>query len=180
MANVTKPHPVKLFIAIIASSEKVFAVTEKILIRKFGSSDYRSNLIPFDVTDYYEREMGKGLLRVFLIFKKLIDPIRLSGIKLITNRIEKRIASNARGVPRPVNIDPGYINDAKIVLASCKDFSHRVYAGNGIYEEVTLSYYNKSFKSYDWTYPDYRSSEYLNILSHIRSIFMEQRKKGYK
>lgn len=169
------PHPAKLIAGIIASSEKAFSASELLLEKEFGPPDYRSVTIPFDFTDYYEKEMGSGLKRRFLSFKRLIDPALLADIKLTANRIEAGISGCAAGVKRPVNIDPGYITDAKLVLASTKDYSHRIYLGRGIYAEVTLFYKDRSFRSCEWTYPDYRTEAYIEIFNHIRGIFLKQR-----
>ena len=119
--------------------------------------------------------MGRGLFRVFLSFEKLIDPAGLVDAKLITNMIEDRLADSTQSPrKRPVNIDPGYITAAKLVLASTKDYSHRIYLDKGIYAEITLSYRNKQFMPCDWTYPDYRTGEYIDIFTKIREIFMRQ------
>ena len=107
--------------------------------------------------------------------KQLIDPAKLSEIKLKTNRMELLFAKSTRARKRTVNIDPGYINDAKLVLASTKDYNHRLYILKGIYQEVTLTFQSGSFRFFDWTYPDYRTDDYIAIFNHIRELFMNQR-----
>ncbi len=167
---------VKLITGIISSSKKMFDDAEKLLVKAFGKTDYKSPCVNFNYTRYYEKDMGQELSRVFLSFEKLIDPARLSAIKLLTNKIESRLAnSHTEGIKRPVNIDPGYLTEAKLVLASTKDYNHRIYIGKGIYAEITLCYKHKKFVPFEWTYPDYRINEYLNIFNSIRGIFMRQR-----
>lgn len=175
MGTVIVPHPVKLITGIIASSEDIFAESERLLRKKFGPSDYRSNTLKFDTTDYYEKDMGKGLKRRFISFRQLIDPGGLADIKLFTNTLEEQISHGVKGVKRPVNIDPGYISEAKLILASTKNHCHRIYLRRGIYAEITLSYRDKSFSACDLTYTEYRSSDYISIFNYIRSIFLKQR-----
>lgn len=171
-----KPSAVKLIAGIIASSNMIFDKAEKFLAKAFGKVDYKSPCIDFDYTDYYSRDMGEGLSRVFLSFERLISPERLPVIKLFTNKIEARLAKGFKGeLNRPANIDPGYITAAKLILASTKDYSHRVYLAKGIYAENTLYYRDKRFMPFDWTYPDYRTGEYRDVFAEIRKILMKQK-----
>jgi len=175
MGVIINPYPVKLISGVIASSPVLFSEIEKKLTKSFGAIDYRSCIIDFDCTDYYSAEMGKDLKRRFFSFKKLIDPGKLSELKLKTNKMELLFAKSTRARKRIVNIDPGYINDAKLVLASTKDYNHRLYIANGIYQEITLTFQSSSFRPFDWTYPDYRTDDYIVIFNHIRELFMNQR-----
>ena len=114
------PHsPVKLVIGLISGQEDYFLLAQKLLCRKFGEMDFQSNLVAFDFTDYYAAEMGKDLQRKFISFRKLIKPEDLSSIKIFTKRIEKRFSRKNR---RQINIDPGYLTAAKLILATTKDF----------------------------------------------------------
>jgi len=175
MGKVQRPHLVKLIIGIITSSQATYNQTEQILTKAFGNLDYKSRQVPFNCTQYYVKDLGTGLFRVFLSFDKLIDPVHLVRAKLIANKIEARLARLIRDkFSRPVNIDPGYITAAKLILASTKDYSHRIYLDKGIYAETTLIYRKRRFMPCDWAYPDYRSDEYMNIFTAIRGIFMRQ------
>jgi len=144
-----------------------------ILSARFGEIDFESSIIDFDYTDYYEPELGKELFRQFISFKKLIPPELLPGIKIRTNRIERKLARNHK---RTVNIDPGYLDLSKLVLATTKDFAHRIYLNSGIYAETTLVFRNRSFTHFDWTYPDYRTGQYIGIFNQIRDIYAGQNK----
>lgn len=165
------PKPAKLITGFIFKDQAGLKKAEDMLIRKFGKSDFISGIMPFDLTDYYGEEFGPGLSRVFMSFRKLIDPAGLPRIKRISNTIEARLSLKGR---RSVNIDPGYLDLAKVVLASTKDYSHRIYLREGIFAEITLSFKGKSFAPCEWTYPDYRKEEYIAIFNKIRDIYSKQ------
>jgi hypothetical protein len=175
MGNLRKPYPVKLIVGFISSDEAFFLQAEKLLIRKFGKIDFNSRILQFNQTDYYEPEFGVNLLRKFVSFNKLIDPGKISAIKVFTGGLEARLSTGNK--KRRINIDPGYIHGAKLVLATTKDYAHRIYLSKGIYSEITLSFQNHQFQALPWTYPDYRTPEYLEIFAHIRQLFMSQIKK---
>jgi len=171
MGEVKKHLPVKLIIGFIFKEERSLNAAEIFLEKRFGKIDFESKILPFIHTDYYEKEFGRDLKRKFISFKKLIHPERLAKIKIITNAIEKKLASDGR---RRLNIDPGYIDKAKLILASTKDYRHRIYLQKGMYAEITLFYQGRTFNSWEWTYPDYKTPEYIAILNQIREIYLEQ------
>jgi hypothetical protein len=166
--------PVKIIVGMFTNRLELFQEALRALQKRFGPADYESPLLPFDKTDYYESEFGKNLKRKFYSFKRLIEAEDLAKIKIFTNSLEKKF-SNKRG-NRLINLDPGYLAPAKLVLATTKDYQHRIYYGKGIYGEVTLRYKKESFIPWEWTYPDYRTKEYIEIFNHIRKIYMEQLK----
>jgi hypothetical protein len=117
--------------------------------------------------------MGVGIHRKFIFFERLVDPAILPSAKLLANRIEARFSvASGTAVRRRINLDPGYVTEAKVVLASTKDFSHRVYLGQGIYAEVTLHYANrgKTFLALEHTYPDFRTKESLDLFNKAREM----------
>lgn len=175
MGKISNLSPVKLIAGLIYKREIIFKKTESVLRKRFGEIDFKSAEIPFDYTDYYEKEFGKGLKRRFISFKKLIDPKELSKIKTLSNKIEEKFSKNGG---RLINIDPGYIDFAKLILASTKDYSHRIYLGKGIFAEITLVFRGKSFRPWPWTYPDYKTREYVEIFNRIREIYAAQIKRG--
>ncbi len=130
--------------------------------------DFVSLPINFDHTDYYEAEMGKQLKRRFVSFLKLIPIEDLYRIKLYTNRLESRYLM---AKSRQINIDPGYVDLAKLVLATTKDYAHRIFLRKGIFAEVTLSFKGDSFCPNEWTYPDYCRDEYIRIFNQIRTLY---------
>lgn len=173
MGKVTPHAPVKLIVGLLAGKEELLNRAAEHLEALYGPIDYRSPILPFTYTDYYCREMGPNLLRQFLSFARLIAPEDLVQIKLQTNALEMEFAPEGR---RQVNLDPGYLCAGKLVLATTKDQQHRLYLGQGIYAEVTLRYRHGSFQPWEWTYPDYRSPEYLEIFHHIRNLYMKGRR----
>lgn len=167
MGAIRPPQPVKLLLPMLAAEADLLAAVEADLAARWGAIDYRSALLPFAHTDYYAREFGPSLLRRFLAFERLIDPGELAAIKRATNEIEARWSQGER---RRVNLDPGYLTQAKLVLATTKNQAHRIYLGQGIYAEVTLLYRDGAWRPLPWTYPDYASAAYHAILSEIRAL----------
>lgn len=139
--------------------------------KKFGGLEFLSELMKFDQTKYYEAEMGEGLVRRFAAFSDLISPDRLSEIKLTTNMIEKKLSKNGK---RTVNIDPGLLSAERVVLATGKNYSHRIYLGVGIYADLTLVYKAGEFLPLEWTYPDYASDEIREMFMILRRRYMEK------
>jgi len=174
MGATGKVLPVKLIVGLIFKEEPAASAAESILQRHFAGIDFLSDTLDFTHTGYYEKEFGANLRRRFLSFKKLIAPQQICRIKLVTNKIEQRLS---REGSRLVNIDPGYLDLNKLVLATTKDYSHRIYAGRGIFVEVTLFYQGKAFKPWPWTYPDYATGAYIEIFNQIRQLYAKQIKK---
>lgn len=161
----------KLIFGIIFNPEVSVDDIRKSIENIFGDIDHVSDKIAFDYTDYYEQEMGPDLCRIFFSIEKLIDPSSIASIKNKSGLIEDKYMEEGK---RKINLDPGYIVPSKLVLASTKDFSHRIYMGEGIFTEITLLWRKKQFTELEWTFPDYRTSEYKKILMNIRSIYMDQ------
>jgi len=132
--------------------------------------------MPWEVTSYYHEEMGSSIFRKFIFLQELMDPGKLAGVKLLTNAIEERYSLTSQsGSRRRINIDPGYVTEAKVVLATTKDFSHRVYIGSGIYAEVTLRYSSReeTFTVLDHTYFDFRTIEYRELFNRARNMLRQ-------
>lgn len=165
------PLPVKFVCAFIYTTEEIYQHTKLILEKKFGKIDFESEKIDFNYTDYYSPEMGNPLHRRFISFKKLRRREQFINIKLYCLKLEKKFALNLR---RRINIDPGYLTDAKLVLTTTKNFSHRIYLGKGVYAEVTLRYLKNNFSEFSTTFPDYRTLKYKTIFSNIRKIYHRQ------
>ena len=171
MSKPKSPQSVKLVVSVITGNKDHFeSVCEK-LVKKFGEIDFISKTLAFNFTDYYEKELGKDLIRHIISFKELIRPDSLSQIKLFTNDIEDQFLKE--GENRSVNVDPGYIALCHFVLASCKSFTHRPYLGEGVYADLTLVFRKKTFQALEWTFPDYASDGLINILNNIRADYHE-------
>lgn len=165
---------VKLFTGVLTSDASFIRDIETRLSIEFGPVDLRSPVIPFTFTDYYRHETGDNIVRVFLAFEQLIDGEVLASIKRRTNAIEGAFASSQDKIKRPVNLDPGYLENSKVVLASTKNFYHRLYLGNGIFGEVTMHFRNGAWEFFPWTYPDYQSPEYQHFFNELRKRYREQ------
>ncbi|MHC9539675.1 MAG: DUF4416 family protein [Vulcanimicrobiota bacterium] len=178
MGRVRAVTPVKLIVGMIGNEEALFQQALAPLQIRCGPVDYQSDFIPFTFTQYYEKEMGSSLVRKFFSFENLVDPILLPGIKLAANTIEEELSLDSGEVKRrKINIDPGYVALSKLVLATTKERAHRIYIGEGIYAEVTLQYQEKSFCPWYWTYPDYRTRQYISIFNHIREAYASRLKE---
>ena len=175
MGEPNEPEDVKLITGMLTNRLKLFDVTRELLVEEFGPVDSESEILDFNYTDYYEKEFGIGIKRKFISFKNFIRQDAFASIKIITNRIEKEFLEISSH-NRQINIDPGYISPGKFVLASTKDYQHRIYLGNGIYAELTLRFRKGTFEDLEWTYPDYRTPAYIRVFNQFRRLYMEQRK----
>lgn len=171
MGKPKSPLPVKLIMAIFTGHGELFSEVEAELEKKYGEIDFKGEIFDFGHTDYYQQEMGLNLKKKFISFKNLIKAEQLGLIKISTNKLESKYA---KGSKRRINIDPGYIDNSKLVLASTKNYYHRIYLGKGIYAEVTLFFKGKSFQPLPWTYPDYKTDTSMDIFNGIREIYRKQ------
>ncbi|MCL2700435.1 MAG: DUF4416 family protein [Phycisphaerae bacterium] len=172
MAAMATPPTVLLICGMISARVDLFAQTAEELERLFGPVEIRSDVMPFDFTHYYDRQMGSPLWRQFVSFAQPITGDALAAAKRATNELEEQFAQRlqAPDAPaRPINLDPGYVDLSKLVLASCKDFSHRVYLGGGVFGEITLMYHKDRWDALGWTFPDYASGRYHGFLSAVRA-----------
>lgn len=172
MANISYPKPVKLFVGILSSEKTLLEDVENLLVKRLGKIDIKSEIIPFNFTDYYKEEMGVNISRQFLSFRELINPEELSAVKIWTNGLEDKFKHNRNfNIIRPINLDPGYLTHCNLILASTKDYYHRIHLQKGIYAEVTLFYQHEVFKNLPWTYPDYQTEEYKNFFLKVRTLY---------
>lgn len=177
MWELKNPKPVKLIVGILAADKQCLDSAVGCLADGFGQIELSSQIWPFDQTDYYKDETGENILRQFVSFEKLINPGKLAKIKHKTNKLEQKLAKKlAYDLPRPINLDPGTIEPSKLILATTKNFSHRIYIGQKIYAEVTLSFSKGNWKSFDYTFPDYKQGCYNDFLSQVRTRLVEQLK----
>ncbi len=171
MGHAREPAPVKLVASLLSQDTAVLAEAVAALELRWGPVDWVSELLPFEHTEYYAAEFGTHLQRRFVTFRHLIAPAELPAAKRHSNEIEWVLARDGR---RRVNIDPGYVSLAKLVLATTKDHAHRVYLGDGIYAEVTLVYQNGCFRPWPWTYPDYAEEGCRALFSQVRERYRRE------
>jgi len=175
MSRPRPPQPVKLIASILGRDTQTAGRAIERMRRGFGETDYISDELKFDFTDYYEPEMGSGLKRRIISFTRLIMPDELPDIKLTANSIEADFT--APDGNRRLNIDPGYIALCHLILATGKAFTHRPYLRDGIYADMTLVYRGGRFRTLEWTFPDYGSPEILKIITMLRARYFEQLKQ---
>ncbi|HXG52133.1 MAG TPA: DUF4416 family protein [candidate division Zixibacteria bacterium] len=170
-----EPDPVKYFAALLYSDAGLFEAVARELETIFGCVEAVSEPLPWNVSTYYEREMGPNLVRRFVSFAPLGSPDRLAGFKLSAQVIEERHGELRDGiVRRRVNVDPGYLEAGKIVLASTKNAGHRVYLGSGIFAEATLIYRGGAFQPQPHTYRDYAWAPTLAFFAAVRAAYLKQ------
>ena len=172
MGDVNEPTPVNLICGVLAGRTEWLDEARGDLEAAFGTIEMTSETWPFDFTDYYEAQMGESLLRRFYSFAELIDPGELADVKLKTNAMEADLAARLDGPERPVNLDPGYVCEGKLVLATTKDQAHRLYLGRGICAECTLGWRDGAFEPWNWTYPDYATEHYRQFFGQVRAGYM--------
>lgn len=170
-----EPKPVKLIISILYSDRILCDQALDQLKIKFGEIDHIEFELPFHYTDYYQNEMGDKLRRCFFSFKNLFSREILIDVKIFTNKIENSLAKEDGR--RKLNIDPGYLSDYQLILATGKNFSHRVYLGKGIFGDLTLIFKGEKFHSLPWTYPDYQDAPLNHMLMNIRKAYLDDKTK---
>ncbi len=173
MGNPRIPKSVKYFASLIFRSEISLHQAQGELTNYIGKIQSTTGLIPFSHSNYYDRELGESLMRLFLLFDPLLHRDLLPEIKLKTNEIERLLSVDGK---RTVNIDPGYIALEHVVLATTKGYSHRIYLNKGIYADLALVYHNGTYRPLEWTYPDYREQQTIDIMNQWREHYKDQYK----
>jgi hypothetical protein len=170
MSTPKNPDPAKLVISCIMNDKNLAQLLFPYFEKAFGSLDIISKWLDFNYTGYYHREMGSPLYRKIFVFKNMIQQEKLAEIKEKTNEIEKIFSDD---IKRNINIDPGYLLSSRFILATGKDYSHRIYIGRKIYADLTLMYSRAhGFTTLPWTYPDYASQSILSFISKVRDKYL--------
>lgn len=167
MGEIVPVQPVTPILGVLFRDARVADDCLLWIEKLLGEVGLASEDFPFDSTNHYAEEMGSGLLRRFYSFDRLADPAMLADWKVQTNRLEAE-AAGREGSRRPLNLDPGYITGARLVLASVKGLAHRVYVGRGIYAEVTMSYRRDEWMKRDFTFPDFATGRYDEFFKQAR------------
>lgn len=171
--NPIAPDPVKLFIGVLAAQHGPRDLARARCIERFGPIDYECAPLPFTFTEYYAAEMGESLERTFWSFERLIDPSAIVDVKLTTNEIECALSIEGR---RRVNLDPGYLDTYKIILATAKGAGQKIYLRSGIWADLVLTFVKGQVRFFDWGFPDYKSGAYDRALLKIRELYKRQRR----
>ncbi|TWU22775.1 DUF4416 family protein [Bythopirellula polymerisocia] len=171
MGTISPPKSVLLLVAISSRYAEALDWACERITSEFGLAGAVSPAFEFTETDYYTETMGTDLKKQLLVLATPIDPGGLPGVKRLTNVWEAEYAAaTSHPESRPLNLDPGYLTLAKLVLASTKDHAHRIYLSDGIYAEVTLSYRAKAWHAFDWTYPDFRRTDFQAFFTECRKL----------
>jgi hypothetical protein len=176
MGDIRQPVPVLLIVAVFSRHDTALQWARHRCEREWGPAALTSLNFDFRETNFYRATMGEEILKHFLAFQDLIDPGRLVDLKHQTNEWEEefRVSHPEFNEPRPLNLDPGYLTEAKLVLATTKDRDHRIYLNRGIFAEVTLYFQGGQWQSRPWTYPDYRRADYHQFFARCRE-YLRQR-----
>jgi len=168
-----EPGLVKFIVGILYSDEELLKKALSLLEKRFGKIDFISSPFDFTISDYYIPEMGSPIFRKFVSFEELIHPKDIANIKIDANKIEDHLASKGQ---RRVNLDPGYMDFDKVVLASAKYNGNKIYLDHGIWADMTLHYEKGKYNPYPWSFPDFKQGLYNNVFLEIRTRFKKQRK----
>jgi hypothetical protein len=168
---------VKLFSGFIYRSEALYQAIKERLAGSFSPVDLESDVFAFDFTTYYNQEMGTPLFRRFVSFKELIPPEQLPGTKLLTNQIELESACEGN---RVINLDPGYLSDANVVIATTKNYYQRIPLQKGIYAHMEYVIKGKNICLLEWTYPDFKSAGYLDFFQRLLRLYKSEIKEMRK
>ena len=169
MGEPSSPEPALRLLAAFSRHRAALDAARATAEEAWGPIALASPAFAFRETDYYQESMGGDLEKVFFVFAELFDPAVLADNKLQTGAWEAEYAARAgHEEQRPLNLDPGYIASAKLVLASTKDHAHRIYLSQGIYAEVTLHFRDRRWQHHPWTFPDYRRADYQEFFMQAR------------
>ncbi|MDP3049220.1 MAG: DUF4416 family protein [Thermodesulfovibrionales bacterium] len=169
MGTPANPEPALLFTGILYSDESYLSKAKESLLSTFGAALLETPPVSWDYSEYYKEEIGSPIKRIFIFFRNLINPGEIVDIKLRTNSIEDSMSVDGK---RKINIDPGYLTLANVILATTKGYSHRIYLGKGIYGEVSLLYKekNRTFIPHIFTYPDYQDKKCIEMFIKAREF----------
>jgi hypothetical protein len=176
MGEASEHHRVLLFVAAFSRHAAALQWARQRLEANWGPIALESEWFQFEETAFYASTMGADLRKVLFAFEQLIEPASLVDRKLLTNQWEQEFASLQAGVEsRPLNLDPGYLTEAKLILASTKDRDHRIYLDRGIFAENTLYFHAGAWQKRPWTYPDYQRADYHQFLTRCRQYYRSRK-----
>ena len=174
MQVMREPEPVKYFVAVLWREVDSLAEAISQLIAQFGEIDHVGPDRPFNMTDYYETEMGASLKRRLVSFGDLQSPQSLPEAKHSCIKIESALAGPTG---RSVNLDIGYLDHNKIVLASVKAAGQKIYLSDGIYADLVARYGQGKYQPFAWTFPDFKDGRYDEELGVLRTRYLTQIKQ---
>jgi hypothetical protein len=165
----------KRVIAVLAPGQGPFPELWERLETEFGAIDFKGEPIPFDTTQYYRDEFGSGLWRGFIALRGLQSPERLPDLKHAAARLESALGRNGK---RIFNLDIGYLDPDKLVLASFKRGPCKLYLRDGVYADLLLRYSKGGFDPFPWAFTDFRDGRYVKSLLVIREKLKSELRKA--
>lgn len=185
MGVIRQHRPVMVIVAAFSRYDVALDWVRHSCVAAWGPILRESPEFSFEETTFYQETMGDQLRKVLFAFQRLADPADLPDWKHLTNQWEQEFAeTHDYPEPRPLNLDPGYLSEAKLILASTKDRDHRIYLRRGIFAENTLFYQSRQWRTRPWTYPDYQRADYQEFLTEcradLRQKYVEENKKTRK
>ena len=169
----------KLIVGVIYNDAEIYERAVAMLTEAFGEIDGESERFSFsrEFSDYYDEELGGEGQRVIFSFKETVDPSRQAEIKMATNEMERVLSEEGN---RKINLDPGFINHGRLMLATTKKAGFRIPLENGIYTELTLFWAKGEWHKLPWSYRDYQSERVQKFLTETRKRYLEERKATLK
>jgi len=176
MATVYEFEKEKLIVGVIYHDKEAFEIAIKRLVEEFGEIDFSCEEFSFskEFSTYYDEELGGEGLRRIYSFKELVSPDRQADIKKFTNALEAELSLDGK---RLINLDPGFINHGRLMLATTKEAGFRIPLKDGIYTELTLFFARGSWHKLPWSYRDYQSEKVQAFLTTVRAEYLRQRKE---
>lgn len=172
-ASFVQPEPVKVLVAVLWNEPTSLESALSQLRAEWGELDVSGPDRAFDTTDFYVEEMGANLVRRLVSHVDLVSPDFLATAKRRCQRIEEELSINGR---RRVNLDVGYLDHNKIVLASLKAAGQKIYLDQGVYADLTARFSAGRYRPFEWTFPDLRDGRYDEELARMREIYKRQRR----
>ncbi len=171
MGLIIQSPPVKLIAAVMIAPSVSADEAVSVITNEWGVVDLALDWYAFDHSDYYAGEFGPSLKKAFFSFETLVDAETMPAVKIRSNRLEDGFCRDGK---RALNIDPGYIADAKLIMPTTKNLSHRVYVGQGIYADQQLMYHGKTFNTMPWTFADYKQPAVIDFFNRVRRVYFDQ------
>lgn len=172
MAEKLQAEPVKLVVAALCSSPGALEKSLEGLRACRGAIDHQGPARPFTLTDYYQEEMGDKLARSIISFQLPVSPGELVNFKQECVELEQALAEEAGN--RSANLDAGYLDHGKLVLASLKPAGQKIYLGRGVYADLVARYGGGKYRPFEWTFPDFTAGVYDEDLAEIRQLYLQQ------
>jgi hypothetical protein len=168
MSTKVEAAPVLGVCSCLTARPELLPEIESELVRAFGEIALKSPAYAFDSSDYYREEMGEGLRRCWYCFDALWRAEELPQARATTGRIESTFSVGAK---REVNLDPGYLDLGKLVLASWKEAPDKIYMGDGVWAHTCLRFGDGRFRAPDHSFPDFRDGRFDDFMLEARALY---------